>query len=599
MARQPFLLCLGQACAFLLFPFALSALIYDVQFVGLSDAECLKAMQARSGLVSLEKRPPASVNGLRYRIEGDIPTFMQVLHAFSYYDAFVSYELAAQELDAYKVTIFIQPGARFKLGSYQVLHGGCIEPLELPGCCPFTAEELGLNLGKSPTSVELVNGELEILSQLSRCGYPLAFLDKRRIEVDRTEKEINASVCVEEGPFSKFGPVSIFGLTNIQPRYIERRIAWREGETYDNDLIADTQNRIMSTNLFSSVYISHGDELDANGELPMKMRLTEAKHRQLSVGAFYGTVDGPGVVFAWTHRNIRGMGEIVHFKGEVSTRVADGHLEYKKPDFLTPHQSYRIAGDISSEKISPYHAFSYQVANFIERKWELADGKRSASAGLKVEHIHVSNSASDGTYLLMGLPIYAEYDTSDDPLNPTKGMSLVYQLIPYQSLFEGGKRFVKQRLTGTTYIRLSPGKRVILALRAQLGSVAGARQPNVPLPILFLGGSIDDLRGYRYKTVSPLNSNNQPLGGRSAIFLTVETRILLMEKIGLVPFFDVGTVNHAEIPTFSGEWFKSIGVGLRYFAFFGPLRFDVGFPLDRRKGIDPLFRLYASIGQAF
>jgi translocation and assembly module TamA len=611
MSRRPFSLRsrrkkthLGRSCFYfvglLLSPLTLLALQYEVQFVGLSDDACLKEMKKRSGLVSMEGRPPGSVNGLRYRAEGDIPTLMQVLHAFSYYDATLSYELAAQTQDAYKVTLLIQPGAPFKLGSYQVLHGGCIEPLDLPGCCPFTAEQLGLTLGKAPTSIDLVNGELEVLTQLSRCGYPLAFLDKRRIEVDSQEKEINASVCVEEGPLSKFGPTSLFGLSTIHPRYIERRIAWREGETYDNDLIADTQSRIMSTNLFSSVYISHGDELDAQGELPMKMKLTESKHRQLSVGAFYGTVDGPGVVLAWTHRNIRGMGEIVHVKTEFSTKVVDAHLEYRKPDFLnTPQQSYRIAADLSSEKISPYHAFTYQAANFLERKWELPKGRQSASIGLKVEHVHVSNSASNGTYLLLGLPIYAEYDTSDDQLNPTKGMSFVYQAIPYQSLFQGGKRFVKQRVTGTTYIRLTPGKRMVLALRAQLGSIAGARQPNIPLPILFLGGSIDDLRGYRYKTVSPLNSNNDPLGGRSAVFLTAELRILLMEKIGIVPFFDVGNVSFQEIPTFTGQWFKSIGVGARYFAFFGPLRFDVGFPLDRRKGIDPLFRLYASIGQAF
>ena len=100
-------------------------------------------------------------------------------------------------------------------------------------------------------------------------------------------------------------------------------------------------------------------------------------------------------------------------------------------------------------------------------------------------------------------------------------------------------------------------------------------------------------------TVSPLNEHRKPYGGRSAIFLTAETRFRFTETIGIVPFADFGTVTFSELPTVDAKWFKSVGVGLRYFTFFGPLRLDVGFPLDRRKGVDPAFRIYASIGQTF
>jgi translocation and assembly module TamA len=127
----------------------------------------------------------------------------------------------------------------------------------------------------------------------------------------------------------------------------------------------------------------------------------------------------------------------------------------------------------------------------------------------------------------------------------------------------------------------------------------GTKQENVPLPVLFLGGSEDDLRGYRYKTVSPLNEDRKPFGGRSAIFLTAEARLRVTETIGVVPFADFGTVAFEQWPQFQAKWFKSVGAGLRYFTFFGPLRFDVGFPLNRRHKVDPAFRIYASIGQTF
>ncbi|HEX2582866.1 MAG TPA: BamA/TamA family outer membrane protein, partial [Chlamydiales bacterium] len=349
------------------------------------------------------------------------------------------------------------------------------------------------------------------------------------------------------------------------------------------------------TDLFSSVYISHGDKLDEMGELPMQIRFTEAKHKQLSVGAYYATADGPGASFTWTHRNFRGMGEVINLTGDFSKRLLSGELSYKKPDFLTVDQSYRAITGLSREKIHPYRAFTYYLANFIERKW---GRKWTFSAGLGADHITVSESATNGTYCLVNLPLFVRYDHSNHPLDPSQGFTIVYSAKPYQSWLYGGQHFIKQRLTGTCYFPLVPEKKLTLALRAQFGSIGGAKQENVPLTKLFLGGTEDTLRGYRYMSVSPLNQNNQSLGGRSAIFASAELRFRF-GVFGVVPFSDFGTVTFNQFPQFDAKWFKSVGVGARYFAYFGPLRVDIGFPLNRRKHVDPAFHLYASAGQTF
>jgi translocation and assembly module TamA len=71
------------------------------------------------------------------------------------------------------------------------------------------------------------------------------------------------------------------------------------------------------------------------------------------------------------------------------------------------------------------------------------------------------------------------------------------------------------------------------------------------------------------------------------------------KEIGLVPFFDIGNVQLTQYPTIHGKWFKSTGLGLRYFSFMGPFRLDAAFPLNRRKGIDPVYKILVSIGQTF
>ncbi|MBX7065686.1 MAG: BamA/TamA family outer membrane protein [Parachlamydiales bacterium] len=572
-------------------PAILFALPYEVTFVGLENEKALNSIRDAADLITLQERPPASINGIRYRIAGDIPDMLKVLRAYGYYDATITSDVQVENEKA-QVTIYLHTGPQYTLRSYQIFHGDCTQPAEIPCCDPLTPERLGLKIGSPLLSFNIVNAELNLLSELSRCGYPLASVEKRKVIVDMDKKDVEAAACIDEGPLSKFGPVSIFGLKTVKAKFVLDRISWDEGKIYSSDDVQHTQKRLLDSDLFSSVLISHDGHLDENGQLPMKMRLSEAKHRQISLGVFYATVDGPGGIFTWTHRNLRGLGESVSLNGEFSKRYLAGTITYKKPDFWTEDQTLRAMGQIERQDITAYIAFLYRFATFIERKWDV---KTNVSFGLEVQHINVADSASDGRYNLIDLPVFIRYNTSDDLLNPTKGYTIVYQPHLFQSLDHGAQHFIKQRLTTTFYLPLIK-KWFVFAGRFQFGSIAGAKQKNVPLPILFLGGSEDDLRGYRYLTVSPLDGD-KPLGGRSAIFISLEPRFRFGD-VGIVPFADFGTVAFNELPTVDTKWFKSLGLGLRYFTFFGPLRLDIGFPLDRRS-IDPAFRIYASIGQTY
>lgn len=578
----------------LLAPAFLMAVSYEINFVGLKDEAALKSIFDVSNLVLLQDRPPASVNGLRYRIASDIPAILKVLRAYGYYDATISSDVEMREKGV-EVSLFIQTGPQYILHSYEVFKGDCREPAVIEHCGPFTPKTLGLQLDAPAISFDLINAELNLLTELARCGYPLASVEKRRVVVDMAAKFVEAAVCIKEGPFSKFGPLSIIGLDTVKSSYVMRRIAWQEGDPYNPDAVDKTQKRLLNSNLFSSVMMTHGNELDAQGELPMKVHIAEAKHKQISVGAYYATVDGPGVVFSWTNRNLRGLGEILNVNGDVSKRYIAGKITYKKPDFWIMDQTYRAVAAIEREAIHAYTAFTYSLGNFLDRQ---IGEKGFGSMGLEIAHYNVADSARNGTYSLMDLPLMGKYNNADEILNPTKGYTVVYQATPFQSLENGAQHFFKQRLTTTFYVPLGT-KNVILATRVQLGSIAGAKQKYIPLPLLFIGGSEDDLRGYRYKTVSPLNEHRKPFGGRSAAFLSLEARFRFGKKVGVVPFADFGTVTFSQLPQFDRKWFKSVGLGLRYFTFFGPLRADIGFPLDRREGVDPFFNIYASIGQAF
>jgi translocation and assembly module TamA len=126
----------------------------------------------------------------------------------------------------------------------------------------------------------------------------------------------------------------------------------------------------------------------------------------------------------------------------------------------------------------------------------------------------------------------------------------------------------------------------------------GAERDEIPADERLYAGGGSSIRGYAYQYVGPF-VDDTPIGGRSVLEFSFEFRLKVTDSVGLVGFLDGGTA-------YSGTHFNTgekirfgVGPGLRYFTPIGPLRLDVGFPLDRREGIDGAFQVYLSIGQAF
>ena len=69
-------------------------------------------------------------------------------------------------------------------------------------------------------------------------------------------------------------------------------------------------------------------------------------------------------------------------------------------------------------------------------------------------------------------------------------------------------------------------------------------------------------------------------------------------NFGVVPFFDGGNLYDARACRISAHLAYGTGLGVRYYTSFGPIRVDVGTPLNRQKG-DSRVAVYVSLGQAF
>ncbi|MBN2479577.1 MAG: BamA/TamA family outer membrane protein [Parachlamydiales bacterium] len=577
-----------------LFPIFLFSIDYEVQFKGLKDKDALSLINDASNLITLKNRPPKTINALKFRANGDIDEIVKILHAFGYYDANVQIDLEEKNKKVI-VYVFISTGPKYLIKSVKIFNA--LEDQKELSICNITVDKIGLTNDKVARADTIINGERRLLYFLSTCGYPLAKLDKKQVLIDLTEKKVSIEFYIDPGVFTRFGYTTISGLKDIDPVFIEKQIKYKEGEKYDQKKVFETQKRLLSTNLFSSVSIVHKDQEDKLDELPMDIKVVEALHKYFTTGISYATIDGFGGSLGWANRNYRSVGELLAFDLNVAQRELLGVATYKKPDFIVLDQDYLLRLEAHREKIPlVYLALNYFMTNRLDRKFSK---RLDGSLGIKAEYLSVMHSGNNGKFFLFSIPGYIRYTTTNSLLNPTEGYSITYRISPFANIIRNTNTFLKQIAIFEFYLPIEKSRTLVLAVRSQVGSIIGPNIFELPLTKLFLGGSDDDLRGYRYRTVSPLNDENQPIGGRSAIYFSIEPRFRVSRSLGLVPFLDIGTVSVKKYPDIHEKWYKGVGLGFRYFSFFGPLRFDLGIPLNRRKGIDKRYRIYASVGQTF
>ncbi len=564
---------------------------YSVEFEGLEDGKALKALRSSSQLVALRKKPPSSINALRFRAESDIPELVRVLHAQGYLEAEIDITIKEDPRD-YNVLIQIRPGPLYLIEKYKIE----LENETNVECPKPSLRELGITVGDPADTKQILDSELCALQLLSEYGFPLAAIKNREIIADGKTKRVKVFLTIDTGPLAFFGPSSIEGNSSVRSILIEQEIKWCEGEQYNSCLVENTQKSLMELGLFSSVYITHPKSLNRHDQLPMKVEVCETKHKTISLGASYQTTFGAGATFGWENRNVGGLGRTAMLQADIAQRYHTGIASYTIPNFHRVGQNFIMQAQAAHESIKPYRMQSYSFLNRIDRK---IGEFLFFSIGPKIEYMLVSNSVDNGNFFLIEAPLFLRWTNVEDFLNPTSGLRFEYRGVPAVNIKDISDFYYSQVFTFSSYLPVWQNEGLILAQKITLGTIFSNGLGAIPVPKRFFGGSEDNLRGYKYFTVSPLDEDDKPIGGRSAIYYSLEPRFRFSKSIGIVPFLDIGNVYETSIPSFRGKWRKSTGIGLRYYSFLGPLRMDLAFPLNRREGIDPKWWVFVSLGQAF
>ncbi|HEU0221982.1 MAG TPA: BamA/TamA family outer membrane protein, partial [Paracoccaceae bacterium] len=179
------------------------------------------------------------------------------------------------------------------------------------------------------------------------------------------------------------------------------------------------------------------------------------------------------------------------------------------------------------------------------------------------------------------------------------GTRLRLDATPFAGTFdERATTFLTLDGRASAYWALTGDARYVLAARARLATILAEDIDKVPPTRRLYSGGGDSVRGYAKDVIGPLNGNNDPVGGLAAVETGLELRARVWDDIGGALFLEAGSVSESSWPDFAEGVQVAAGVGIRYYSPVGPIRADVGVPLNPRNS-DDIFQVYFSIGQAF
>jgi translocation and assembly module TamA len=568
-----------------------------------ADKDLIKKLENASALKGDEDHPVSGSLGLLAKARSDREQLVAALYADARYEGIVNISIAGKSLDELPpdaefkgpqpipVEINVTAGPRFTLGN-----------IHLEGdAAGLMSADYGLIAGGDAGSGAVLRAEALIVRTLKEQGRPLAKVTDREIVADHATATLDVTLTVAAGPVAGYGATTVEGTDKVDRDFTEYMTGLKRGRQYSPQEISDARDRLLALEVFNSVTFKEADQLDADGNIPIDVRVSERKPRFFGVGGTYSTIDGLGLEGYWGHRNLFGHAEKLRIDGaisgigtnSVSKLNYNAGIMFEKPGVIGPASKFFANVKTVFEHPDAYDHFS--IKGGVGLSYEL-DKKQTVSAEVSLDYSRIHDAFGEHRYLIASVPLQYVYDNRDNRLNPTRGFRVLAYAEPSYDLLSGAT-FLKLRGEGSAYQSLDSASKFVFAERVAIGSIVGTGLEHVPADRRFYSGGGGSVRGYAYQGIGPRDSTGQPTGGLSYFETSVEMRMAVTDTIGIVPFIDAGTVSIRQTPSFSNLKVGA-GVGLRYITPFGPLRIDAAVPLNRDPG-DPRFGIYAGIGQAF
>ena len=564
----------------------------------LANAEQLaEAFEAQSTLFE-ERDDEANVAQIQRRSEEDAELLAELLRSHGYYDAVVE-PVIEPEGSIFRVTLEAQPGEQYRFSSVE------LRGIDAAGeDAADLRESFAVEAGDPVIASDVIAANVALRVALGERGFPLAEIGEQQITIDHRTQLARLELPVNPGPVAYFGEIRVSGEPPFGARHVSEIARFDPGDRFERDRVDDLRRALIATGLVASAEV---DLVPVPGQnkVDLDVKLTPAPSRTIAGELGYGTGEGIRAEASWQNRNFVNPEGALTVRGILGTREQLAGVHFRRNNFGARDRVLELQLAASHSDFEAYEARTIRFLAGLERQSNII-WRKTWTWGIGTELLATDergvfeNPAVKETerFFIGALPMHVAYDGSNDLLDPTSGFRASVHLSPEYSAHGRSFGYARAQFDGSAYLPVND--RTVLAGRLRLGSIFGADAPSIAPSRRFYAGGGGSVRGYGYQDVGPRDFEGDPVGGKTLTEFAIEARYRLEAfggNFGIVPFLDGGALTNRVTPDLNG-WQFGAGIGLRYYSSFGPIRIDVGTPLNPRDG-DSRVAVAVSLGQAF
>jgi outer membrane protein insertion porin family len=530
--------------------------------------------------------------------------------------------LIERDAKGMRITFKIDEGKVYSFGAIQM--GGEL----LPGAKELE-DELQAQEGKTFRPSKLREDINAITEIYGNDGYAIVNVTPETT-IDAEGQKVDVTYQVTRGPEVYIDRIEISGNTKTRDKVIRRELELIEQKRFSGSKLRRSQERLRRLGFFEDVNITTR-KADRDDRLDLVVDVREGSTGAFSAGA--GISSGESFLFniRLSEINLFGRGQRLVLNADFGSIRRNLSLSFTEPYFLDTEftlgldafnwelqfNDFTRGGTGGGVRVLyPFTALgwndlwgvplldtrlglSYRVENA-----EISDVSRTSSAVIQAEQ---------GTSLISSLTPRIFRDTRNHPFDPTRG-SLQDFSLEFAGI-GGDTSFMKAESRTRWYVPLleteSFGELTFSTGWTFGYGISFDDSQELPLFERYFPGGINSVRGYQVRSLGPrvpvfgqqredrdecdldpdycaFRIRTDEIGGSHQLIFNNEIIFPIVRSLGLkgVVFFDAGQAFSASDGMDITDLRTSTGFGVRWLSPIGPLRVEIGFPLNAQVGDD-------------
>jgi translocation and assembly module TamA len=414
-------------------------------------------------------------------------------------------------------------------------------------------------------------------------GYANALFTESRIDVFPDELAADIVLRFNSGERYRFGEV-VIEQDVLDDAFVARYVAVVPGELYDSAALTETYVALTDSRYFNLIDVRPSPPNHEQRTIDVTIALTGAPRRLITYGLGFSTDEGPRLRFGRTFRRWNERGHQLAVDARLSPVISEAIASYRYPRGDSRYDWTIFDGGLRREDTETAESETLEFAARLVHE-RPGTWSRTELVNLSIEDFEIADQVGRSRLLMPGVDWTRL--RADRPLRPSKGSRIRFMVRGAGDSLGSDTSFVQGTADWKWIWSLANTGRIIT--RGQLGLTQEASFDELPPSVRFFAGGDQSIRGYDFESLGPEDATGQVVGGTGIAVASFEYEQPVRPKWSVAFFVDSG--NAFKDSTIDAK--TSAGVGVRWQSPLGPIRLDIGVPVN-----DPLHdaRLHVSIG---